>query len=111
MESGTARADLHTHSTASDGTLAPADLVSQALRRGLSILALTDHDTTAGLAEAIDAGESLGVRVIPGIELSTDITAGEIHILGYGINPESSALQVALASYRRARVERAARIV
>lgn len=105
------RADLHTHSTASDGTLAPADLVTQASRRGLTILALTDHDTTAGLAEAIVAGEAHGVRVIPGIELSTDVSAGEIHVLGYGIDPASTTLQAALERYRAARLERAARIV
>jgi 3',5'-nucleoside bisphosphate phosphatase len=110
-ESRAARADLHTHSTASDGTLAPADLVRQAHRRGLTVLGLTDHDTTSGLAEAIATGASLGVRVIPGIELSTDVTAGEVHMLGYGIDPESGALQLALASYRQARLDRAGRIV
>lgn len=108
---GAARADLHTHSTASDGMLAPADLVHQAHRRGLTIIALTDHDTTKGLAEAIAAGEQLGVRVIPGIELSTDVEDGEVHILGYGIDAESETLQGALAGYRQARRERAEKIV
>ena len=110
-EPGAPCADLHTHSTASDGTLAPADLVRQASRRGLTVLALTDHDTTSGLAEAIATGESLGVRVIPGIELSTDVSAGEVHILGYGIDPDSKELQEALARYRQARLDRAERIV
>ncbi|MDQ3548097.1 MAG: PHP domain-containing protein [Chloroflexota bacterium] len=110
-EPGAARADLHTHSTASDGTLAPADLVRQASRRGLTILALTDHDTTGGLAEAIATGEELGIRVIPGIELSTDVSAGEVHMLGYGIDPGSESLQSALARYRQARLERAERII
>ena len=110
-EHGAARADLHTHSTASDGTLAPADLVRQASRRGLTILALTDHDTTSGLAEAIATGEELGVRVVPGIELSTDVSAGEVHMLGYGIDPGSESLQSALARYRHARRERAEKIV
>ncbi|MGH9173148.1 MAG: PHP domain-containing protein [Vicinamibacterales bacterium] len=105
------RADLHTHSTASDGTLAPADLVRQAHRRGLAILALTDHDTTEGIAEAVRCGRELGVRVIAGIELSTDVTAGETHILGYGVDPDSRLLCETLASYRRARAERAERIV
>lgn len=111
MEPGAARADLHTHSTASDGTLTPADLVRQASRRGLTILALTDHDTTSGLAEAISTGEVLGVRVIPGIELSTDVRAGEVHMLGYGIDPGSEPLQEALTRYRQARLERAERII
>ncbi len=110
-ETGAARADLHTHSTASDGTLAPADLVRQAHRRGLTILALTDHDTTKGLAEAIATGEQLGVQVIPGIELSTDVEDGEVHILGYGIDPENATLQNTLARYRSARRERAGRII
>lgn len=106
-----AHADLHTHSTASDGTLAPADLVRQAHRRGLSILGLTDHDTTAGLAEATATGKALGVRVIPGIELSTDVSAGEVHMLGYGVDPDDDTLQTALASYRQSRRERAERII
>lgn len=110
-DAGAARADLHTHSTASDGTLAPADLVRQASRRGLSLIALTDHDTTSGLDEAIEAGASLGVRVIPGIELSTDVTAGEVHMLGYGIDPRNDTLQQTLASYRQSRLERAERII
>jgi 3',5'-nucleoside bisphosphate phosphatase len=110
-EAGTARADLHTHSTASDGTLAPADLVRQASRRGLSLIALTDHDTTSGLDEAIEAGAALGVRVILGIELSTDVTAGEVHMLGYGVDPRNDTLQQALARYRKSRLERAERII
>ena len=99
------------HSTASDGTLAPADLVRQASRRGLTVIALTDHDTTSGLEEASAAGLELGVRVIHGIELSTDITAGEVHMLGYGIDRYNETLQGALADYRQSRLERAARIV
>jgi predicted metal-dependent phosphoesterase TrpH len=111
VEPGIARADLHTHSTASDGTLAPADLVRQAHRRGLSVIALTDHDSTAGLPEAMATGAELGVRVIPGIELSTNISEGEVHILGYGIDPDDATLQAALARYRQARVARAIRII
>jgi predicted metal-dependent phosphoesterase TrpH len=106
-----ARADLHTHSTASDGTLTPADLVHQAHGGGLSIIGLTDHDTTAGLAEATTAGQALGVRIIPGIELSTDVGAGEVHMLGYGIDPANTTLQTALVSYRQSRRERAERII
>ncbi|MDQ2683818.1 MAG: PHP domain-containing protein, partial [Chloroflexota bacterium] len=111
VEPGIARADLHTHSTASDGTLAPADLVRQAHRRGLPVIALTDHDSTAGLAEAMATGAEIGVRVIPGIELSTNVSAGEVHMLGYGIDPANETLQRALAGYRQARVERARRII
>ncbi len=105
------RADFHTHSTASDGSLAPADLVRQASRRGLSILALTDHDTTLGLAAATAAASESGIRLIPGIELSTDVEPGEIHILGYGIDPDDATLQQTLATLRRARETRLDRMV
>jgi predicted metal-dependent phosphoesterase TrpH len=105
------RADLHTHSTASDGSTAPADLIRQAFERGLSILALTDHDTTLGIPEAVEAGERLGVRVIPGIELSTDVERGEIHLLGYAIDPTSADLQETLARLRDARQSRLTRIL
>lgn len=105
------RADFHTHSTASDGSLAPADLVRQASRRGLSILALTDHDTTLGLAAATAAASESGIRLVPGIELSTDVEPGEIHILGYGIDPDDATLQQTLATLRRARETRLDRMV
>lgn len=105
------RADFHTHSTASDGTFAPADLLRQASRRGLSILALTDHDTTLGLAPAAAAARELGIRLIPGIELSTDVEPGEIHILGYGIHPDERTLQDTLTTLRRARETRIDRMV
>lgn len=109
--SGVRRADLHTHSTASDGNLAPADLVRQASERGLSILALTDHDTTLGLADACRAGELRGVYVIRGIELSTDVPSGEIHILGYGIDPAHDELQSTIARLRDASLSRIDRMV
>lgn len=105
------RADFHTHSTASDGSLAPADLPRQALRRGLSILALTDHDTTIGLAPAAAAADEIGIRLIPGIELSTDVEPGEIHILGYGIDAHDETLQRTLATLRQARESRIDRMV
>jgi predicted metal-dependent phosphoesterase TrpH len=107
----TRSADLHTHSNASDGQLAPADLLEQAARRGLSILALTDHDTTLGLPEAADAASTLGIRFIPGIELSTDVERGEIHILGYGVDPNNSTLQRTLARLRESRESRIERML
>lgn len=105
------RADFHTHSTASDGSLAPADLLRQASRRGLSILGLTDHDTTDGLAEATRAAVDYDIRLIPGIELSTDVEPGEVHILGYGIDPDDATLQETLARLRRSRETRIDRMV
>jgi predicted metal-dependent phosphoesterase TrpH len=103
--------DLHTHSTASDGLLSPARLVALATERGLRVLALTDHDTTDGLAEAQAAADAAGLRFIPGVELSTHVEAGEVHVLGYFIDPANSALRAALAQFREAREGRAATIV
>jgi hypothetical protein len=84
-------ADLHTHSTASDGQYAPAELVRMAKTRGLEVLALTDHDTTDGIQEAVEAGKNLGLQVIPGIELSAK-EYDTFHLLGYGIDPVAPAL-------------------
>ena len=78
--------DLHTHSTASDGQYTPSDLVSLAKERGIELLALTDHDTTDGLEEAVRAGDALGIRVLRGIELGAAEYSG-LHILGYGFDP------------------------
>lgn len=75
--------DLHTHSNKSDGTLSPSDLVELAKKQGVTTLALTDHDTVKGVNEAIEAGENLGVNIIPGIELSTTYNNETIHVLGY----------------------------
>jgi 3',5'-nucleoside bisphosphate phosphatase len=111
VDSIPARADLHTHSTASDGLLAPADLIRQASRRGLSILALTDHDTTAGLDEATATGDDPGIRVIPGIELSCDVPSGETHLLGYGIDWRHDELQSQLEQLREARRTRLSSIL
>ncbi len=85
------RADLHTHSTASDGQYTPAEIVKLAKSKGLEILALTDHDTLSGLREAGEAGEALGLRVIPGIELSADDYLN-LHILGYAFPPDAPNL-------------------
>ncbi len=78
--------DLHVHSNASDGTLSPAEVAEQAHRAGLSAIALTDHDTVAGVPAAVLRGRELGVRVIPGVELSCVYEGKEIHILGLFIN-------------------------
>ncbi len=83
--------DLHIHSTASDGTLNPRQIVELAKDSGLKAIAITDHDTAAGFAEAAAAGRELGVEVIPGIEISTKYL-GPIHILGYCIDPNSPEL-------------------
>lgn len=84
--------DLHTHSTASDGSLTPCALVQYAKRKGLSAIALTDHDTVAGLSEAIDAGVEFGIEVIPGIEITTIVDSCDVHIIGLYIDHKNSVL-------------------
>ncbi len=103
--------DLHTHSTASDGLLSPADLVHLASSIGLTTLGLTDHDSTLGIDEARAAGERDGVDVVPGIELSCTVSAGELHMLGYFIDHQSADLQSTLSEFREGRRDRVARIV
>lgn len=103
--------DLHTHSTASDGMVAPARLVALAVARGLRVLALTDHDTVAGIAEASAAAAAAGLRFVPGVELSTHVEAGEVHMLGYYIDPADATLLAALAHFREAREGRAEAMV
>ena len=83
--------DLHVHTTASDGTASPAEAVKLAKAAGLSAIAITDHDTVSGYAEAAEAGKALGVEVIPGIEISTKYGRA-VHILGYYIDPDSDKL-------------------
>lgn len=98
--------DLHTHTTASDGTLSPRELVALARQLGLAAVAITDHDTVAGLAEGLAAGSELGVRVVPGVELSTQLEYREIHIVGLGIDPENGPLLELLARRKAERVRR-----
>ncbi len=98
--------DLHTHSRCSDGLLAPAALVAAARDNGLAAIALTDHDTTAGLAEALAAGRKLGVEVIAGVEISAFWEGVPVHILGYGIDAENQALQDCLAELQAIRQRR-----
>lgn len=105
------RIDLHVHSTASDGTLSPAAVVAEARASGVAIVALTDHDTMDGVPEALAAGEAEGVRVVPGVELNTDSSAGEVHVLGYCISPQEEPFRRLLESRRRARTVRAHKMV
>lgn len=103
--------DLHCHTTASDGTLSPQDLVARAVRDGVDVIAVTDHDTTDGIADAVAAGGELGVRVVAGIELSARNTERNVHVLGYFLDPTSLELRAALVELRKSREERARRIV
>ncbi|MFL9814729.1 PHP domain-containing protein [Stutzerimonas sp. VN223-3] len=99
--------DLHCHSTASDGVLAPAALVERAHARGVGLLALTDHDTLEGLDAARAAADSLGVRLVNGIELSCVWSGATIHILGYAFRRDAAALQKAIAELHDGRWRRA----
>jgi Predicted metal-dependent phosphoesterases (PHP family) len=100
------RADLHTHTTASDGTGSPADNVRLAREAGLAAVAITDHDTTAGIEEALAEGARLGIRVVPGVELSTMEDGLEIHVLGYFLDWRGERWQERLRSQRDARNRR-----
>jgi predicted metal-dependent phosphoesterase TrpH len=111
-------ADLHTHTICSDGQLAPAALVRKAAGRGLDVLAVTDHDTIDGVAEAQEAGHACGVRVVPGVELSVTTPPGgdangsaeggeEIHLLGYAFDPGHEGLRGHLSRFKNVRRERA----
>jgi len=100
--------DLHLHTTNSDGRLTSTELIRLAAGQGLKVISVTDHDSTEGLAEAYDAAREFPqMRIIPGIELSTDIPGDEIHMLGYFIKYDDAQFQDTLLRFRRGRVERA----
>ncbi|MGE5381682.1 MAG: PHP domain-containing protein [Methylocystaceae bacterium] len=103
--------DLHVHSTASDGIYTPRQIVKLAHQLGLTGIALTDHDTVDGVKDALIAGDSEGLDVIPGIEINTDYGEVEVHILGYGIEQESLPLRKKLAEIKEARVSRGSKII
>jgi hypothetical protein len=105
------RIDLHIHSSASDGSFPPGEVVRLASEARLKAVALTDHDTTDGLAEALAAGEKLGVEVIPGVEISARHGSNSMHILGYFIDFHSGRLAERLAVLKQARKERNPKIV
>jgi len=104
------RLDLHTHSIHSDGTLSPAEVVRRAHARGVEVMALTDHDSVFGFAEAEAEGNRLGVKIVRGIEINT-AESDLLHILGYGIDPGSEKLKARLEEFRARRLRRAQAIV
>lgn len=103
--------DLHTHSNASDGSYAPADLVELAAEHGIYTLALTDHDTVSGVGEAISTGEKYGVTVIPGVEISIDFSPGTMHVCGYFLDIDNPELKTGLAFVQNARRDRNPKII
>ena len=98
--------DLHTHTTYSDGTLNPAELLSKAASIGLSALAVTDHDTTDGLDESLGEAQKRGIRLIPGIEIEVDFYPGEFHLLGLGLTDWKGSLATAMEEVKNKRHER-----
>ncbi len=107
----TQTADLHLHSTASDGTLPPSDVVRLGAEAGLAAIALTDHDTVAGVAEARAAGVTLGVKVIAGCEFSVKVEWGEMHLLGYLLPDQNAELLGTLDRMRAGRADRGVAMV
>lgn len=100
------RIDLHLHTTHSDGSLPPAEVLALAHKAGVTALAITDHDITDGIPEAMKAGEELGIEIIPGIEISSQWEDGELHILGYFLDWKDPALNRHLAGLRASRHRR-----
>lgn len=105
------RIDLHVHTTASDGSDTPREVVRRARDAGLAAVAITDHDTIDGVAEALAAGRELGLEVVPGVELSTDFRGKAIHVLGYFIDHTHGPLAAKLAWAREQRNNRNNRLV
>ena len=103
--------DLHSHTTASDGTLAPRELVRLAARHGVRVLAVTDHDSTGGIAEATDAARKVPpLEIVPGLEINCDVPGAELHVLGYCLDWEAAWFQEFLGAQREERRQRVHRI-
>jgi predicted metal-dependent phosphoesterase TrpH len=103
------RADLHLHTTASDGRLSPPELVALAAKKRLNVIAVTDHDTISGIEAALNSvADYKGMRLVPGVEINTDVPGAEVHMLGYFIDFQSNNLISILDELRSSRVTRAA---
>jgi len=106
------KADLHLHTTASDGRLEPKEIVSLAAKVGLDVIAITDHDTIDGVAPALSAAEAFpSLTVIPGVEVNTDVPHGEVHVLGYFIDYTDRKLAITLQELRESRLGRAQKMI
>ena len=103
--------DLHCHTTASDGACTPRELLRRAQKAGLTTIGITDHDHVGGVDEAMEAGRELGITVVPGVELSTNLNGIEVHLLGYFVDHTDPALVEHLTFLRAERLKRAERIV
>ncbi|MDH3217853.1 MAG: PHP domain-containing protein [Candidatus Krumholzibacteria bacterium] len=105
------RVDLHIHSTFSDGLFTPTELVAAAVKAKLAAISLTDHDSLDGFHEAACAGKENGVEVVPGVELSSQYQGRDLHILGYGVDPDDDAFQEMLRRFRERRHKRGLKII
>lgn len=106
------KVDLHLHTTASDGLLSPPELVNMAAKAGLKVMAVTDHDSVEGIAAALAAARGLSdLQVIPGVEISTDVPQGEVHVLGYFVDYLDSEFLAELARLRNSRQVRARKML
>ena len=103
--------DLHVHTTASDGQYTPAQIIQKAADKNIKVIAITDHDTTAGLEEAKRAGAELGVTVVPGIEINITFPTGEFHLLGLGLKAPSKSLNIIVENVIKNRFERNSMII
>jgi len=102
--------DLHTHTTCSDGRTPPRELIRLAKATGVHVIAVTDHDSVEALPECLDEGRAQGVRVLPGIEMSSRFEGRDVHVLGYGLDPESPGLLSRLAELHEGRRVRVGKI-
>lgn len=107
----TSKIDLHTHTNYSDGYYSPDKLIKKVHNQGITVLSITDHDSTNGIAEAMDYANKFGIEIVPGVEISSDIRDTEVHILGYFIDPKNKELEHYLNFFREERFKRAVRIV
>lgn len=106
------KCDLHLHTTASDGRLTPSELVRMAVQKHVEVMAITDHDTVGGIEEAISEGENhRDIKIIPGVEINTDLASGELHILGYFIDHRDSDFVARLEKIQQSRIGRATMMV
>lgn len=105
------KADLHIHTTASDGRLSPAGAVSLAKENGLEVISITDHDTIKAYSKAVQTGTEIGVEVLSGVELTCDFKGRESHLLGYNFDADDDSLRQLLVKHKKARLERAEWIV
>lgn len=103
--------DLHVHTTASDGQYKPSEIIQKAADKNIKVIAITDHDTTAGLKEACEEGKKLGVRVVPGIEINITFPTGEFHLLGLGLKEVSKSLNIIVENVIKNRYERNIQII